>query len=110
MTSWIGLMAPMDLLDTDLEVALEVLMELLDFHRAVPLLLTAEAGYSLEVEGSKCHSVDHLVALLLEGLLLLLECCLDLGFPLGALPPGLFGSPPPDPVPPLLDPSGGPFG
>ena len=48
-------------LDADLEVALEVLMELLDFHRAVPLLLTAEVGYSLEVEvvDLNCHSVDH---------------------------------------------------
>ena len=75
-------MVPTDLLDADLEVALEVLMELLDFRRAVPLLLTVEVGYYLEVEvvDWNCQSVDHSVALLLGGGLLLLDCSLDLGF------------------------------
>ena len=60
-------------------------MELLDFRRAVPLLLTAEVGYFLEVEvvDWNCRSVDHLVVRLREGLLLLefgfcwVHCCLD---------------------------------
>ena len=65
----------MDLLDADLEVAVEGLMELLDVRRAVLPLLIAEAGYGLEVMVEvdwNCHSVDcHWVVLLVGGLLLL---------------------------------------
>ena len=98
-------------LDVGLEVAVEVMLELLDFHQAGLLLLTAVVVLNLEVEVEvewNCRSLDyHWLDLLLgtpppdrllPGPLL----------PLGAVPVGLLGSPLPEPPPPLLDPSGGP--
>ena len=61
---------PTDQLDVDLEVAAEVLLELLDFLQAVLLLLTAVAGLNLEVEAEvrwNCRCLDyHWVDLLLR--------------------------------------------
>ena len=48
---------PTHLLDDDSEVA--VPLELLDFHRAVLLLLSAVAGWNLEVEVDNCRSLDY---------------------------------------------------
>ena len=50
MTFWICPTVPMDLLDAELEVAVEVLTELLDFRPGGLLLLTVDAGFVPEVE------------------------------------------------------------
>ena len=89
----------MDRSNAEMEVVVEVLLELLGSHRAVLLLLSAKAGLKVEVVVDwNCLLLDWAV-LLLAGLLLLLDCSLYLGFRWVALPAGLFGSPPPHPLP-----------
>ena len=87
---------------------MEVVLEFLDCHHVNLLLLLAEAGLNLQMERNwNCLLLDyHFVDLLLED-----SSSAGLFprplFPLAALLAGLFGYPPPDPLPPLLDWSGG---
>ena len=84
---------PTDQWDADLEVSVEVVLEVLDFHWGGGILELPLPGLPLGGPGGTPPPAG-----LFPGPL----------FPQGALLARLFGFPPPDPSPLLLDPSGGP--